>query len=160
MMQTRDYNAPTVAIPFLTLCLAVQPADAQPFRATPSLAHARAFAPPDQAERYQFLVTEAAIDLVARVYRERWPSPAPGSWAIVAGSAAEAFDAAALFDRPRLARLYGGSRPRVARGPIGAPQPTAVVLLLSPFPAADLSHLNQGTLIMVVQVPWPASESP
>lgn len=63
------------------------------------------------------------------------------------------FDTAALYDRARLARLYRGKTPRIARGPIiesGAV--THVVLLLSPYPEADLKRLNPGTLIMQVSL--------
>lgn len=68
-------------------------------------------------------------------------------------NAAEAFDGAALFDRARLARLYGGRAPQAARGPIiEHGRVTAVVLLLSPYPDADLNRLHPGTLIMVVRL--------
>jgi hypothetical protein len=145
-----DYNAPTILTLWLALTLAFQVGETLPFPATPSPAHARLFAPPQSAERYQFLLTDASIEDVARICRERWPSPSKGSWAVAPGSAGEAFDVAALFDRPRLARLYGGTRPKTARGPIGSPNTRAVVLLLSPYPEADLKRLNAGTLIMVV----------
>jgi hypothetical protein len=147
-----DYNALTIPTLLLTLSLAFQLAETFPFPSRPSPPHARLFAPPQGAEGYQFLLTDASIDDVARFCRERWPSPSKGSWTVAPGSAGEAFDVAALFDRSRLARLYGGSRPKIARGPIGSPNTRAVVLLLSPYPEADLKRLNAGTLIMVVEL--------
>jgi hypothetical protein len=91
---------------------------------------------------------------VASFYRERWPSEDRGSWTIERTGPNEVFDGAALFDRARLARLYGGQPVRVARGPIVENgRVTATVLLVSPYPEADLQHLNHGTLIMTVRVP-------
>lgn len=77
-------------------------------------------------------------------------------------NAAEAFDGAALFDRARLARLYGGRAPQAARGPIiEHGRVTAVVLLLSPYPDPDLDRLHPGTLIMVVRfAPGPGASGP
>lgn len=152
MASNGDYNALTIPTLFLALSLAFQLAETLPLPARPSPPHARLFAPPHGAERYHFLLTEASIDDVARLCRERWPSPSKGSWMVAPGSAGDAFDVAALFDRSRLARLYGGSRPKIARGPIGSPNTRAVVLLLSPYPDADLRRLNPGTLIMVVEL--------
>lgn len=69
----------------------------------------------------------------------------------------ELFDGAALYDRARLARLYGGKGPRMARGPIlERGRVTHTVLLVSPYPEADLRSLNTGTLIMTVTIPAPA----
>ncbi len=101
---------------------------------------------------YAFLTTAETLDTVAADYRERYPSPDTRSWTIGTISPLEVFDAAALYDRARLARLYGGKTPRIARGPIienGAV--THVVLLLSPYPEPNLKRLNPGTLIMVVR---------
>lgn len=119
--------------------------------------HARAFAPPAAAARFEFSVTAEPIEIVAAYYRERWPSHDRGTWTIAQGPAAEAFDSAAMFDRGRLARLYGGRHPRLARGPIVVEGSDFVVLLMSPYPEADLTGLNQGTLVMIVrsEVPGP-----
>jgi hypothetical protein len=63
------------------------------------------------------------------------------------------FDAAALFDRARLARVYGGKAPRIARGPlVEHGVVTGTVLLVSPYPEPDLERLNPGTLIMTVRL--------
>jgi hypothetical protein len=119
--------------------------------ATPSPAHARFFAPPARVAQFQFARTDLPIEVVAQFYRERWPPLDPRSWKLERVVAAEAFDGAALFDRARLARLYGGRNPRIARGPITTERGgTAVVLLVSPYPEADLRDLNRGTLIMTV----------
>lgn len=89
---------------------------------------------------------------MARHYRQCSPPRATGSWVVAQTAAVEAFDSAALFDRAKLARLYGGRHPRIARGPIGRYRTDHVVLLLSPYPEADFSRLNPGTLIMTVRI--------
>lgn len=124
-----------------------------PPRTRPSPEHAALFAPPARAARFRFARTPDSIDTVARFYRERFPSSDPRSWTIQRIAATEVFDGAALFDRARLARLYGGRPPRVSRGPVtrgGAV--VEVILLVSPYPEPDLRHLNPGTLIMRGQI--------
>lgn len=121
--------------------------------AQPSPAHARLFAPPARAADFTFETTSAAIEEVVGEFRARWPSPNPATWRVDRVTAGELFDGSALFDRARLARLYGGRPPRVARGPITRDGVVIVVVqLLSPYPEADLSRLNHGTLIMRVRV--------
>ncbi len=109
------------------------------------------FAPPARADRYEFLTSSETIDVMAAEYRRVHPSPDPRSWVIHRIGALDVFDGAALYDRARLARLYRGRTPRVARGPIiENGSVTRVVLLLSPYPEPNLERLNPGTLIMVV----------
>jgi hypothetical protein len=111
------------------------------------------FAPPARAAAFDFARTDASIETVAQFYRERWPARDPRSWRIERQAAKDAFDGAALYDRSRLARLYGGRDPRVARGPMTqGGQVVKVVLLMSPYPEADLQSLNPGTLIMTVSL--------
>jgi hypothetical protein len=151
-----DYNAATTRTLPLALSLAVLAPTARaqepPFTVTTSAAHARVFAPPARADRFAFSVTGDPIDAVANFYRQRWPSDDERSWVIAPGPAVEAFDSAAVFDRARLARLYGGRLARIARGPIARAGTDHVVMLLSPYPEADLRRLNPGTLIMEVSV--------
>jgi hypothetical protein len=109
-------------------------------------------APPALADRFEFSFTAETIEVVADFYKERWPSEDEGSWVVAPGPAVEAFDSAAIFDRARLARLYGGRSPRIARGPVVGEDTDYVVLLMSPYPDADLRRLNPGTLIMEVRV--------
>lgn len=118
-----------------------------------SPAHAALFAPPARAGLFMFETTLEPIDEVAASYRARSPWPPAGAWTIGRSGPNDVFDAAALYDRPRLARLYGGRPIRVARGPIiENGRVTHTVLLLSPYPEPDLEHLNSGTLIMTVRV--------
>lgn len=126
----------------------------------PSPEHAAVFAPVRRADRFHFYVSDLSIEHVAALLAQRLPEGVP-SFQIRPGSALDAFDNQAPFDRYRLARLFGGSRPRIARGPLfrdaGDRQPIAAVLLMSPYPEPDLVRLNAGTLIMVVDVPSPTT---
>jgi hypothetical protein len=142
----------------LSLCGVVSGAAAAPahFPARPSPEHVTVFAPPGREERFRFLVTEAPIDEVARFYRERAPQGAVAPFLAQRGGAAEAFDSLAPFNRFKLAQLYGGQAPLIARGPVAlsahSDEVAEVVLLMSPYPEADLRRLNPGTLIMVVSL--------
>jgi hypothetical protein len=123
-------------------------------RSRPCGEYVRLFAPPARAYAFRFSCSEDPIDSVARFYRTEWPSPEPRSWTIERLAAGDAFDRAALFDRSRMARLYGARQPRIARGPVSLDgRVVEVVMLMSPYPAADLGSLREGTLIMTVQVP-------
>lgn len=140
-------------LPVVACAAVLLAAAADPPRMTPSPEHASLFAPPARATQFAFARTPDSIDVVARFYRERFPSVEPRSWAIERLAATEVFDGAALFDRARLARLYAGRTPRVARGPVTRDgQVVEVVLLLSPYPEPDLRRLNPGTLTMTVGV--------
>jgi hypothetical protein len=150
--------APARGAAAAVLCLTVLPtvpfrAVAQPPQITASPAHVRLFAPPARAAAFRFDRTDAPIESVAQLYRQRWPAADPRSWRIERQAARDAFDGAALYDRARLARLYAGRDPRVARGPVTEnAEVVQVVLLMSPYPEADLRRLNPGTLIMTVAV--------
>jgi len=102
---------------------------------------------------YAFATTSESLDRVVAYYRQRWPSDDPRSWKTETLGPLDVFDAAALFDRARLARVYGGTTPRIARGPIREHGVvTHAVLLVSPYPEPDLKRLKPGTLIMTVEV--------
>ena len=60
--------------------------------------------------------------------------------------ALDAFGAAGAYDRARLARLYGGTRVRVARSWSRNGQEFVSITRLSPYPDASLTHLEPGTL--------------
>ena len=60
----------------------------------------------------------------------------------------DAFGTAGSYDRSALARLYGGTRARVARGWIQEGGRFESVTLISPFPDATLTHLLPGTMVI------------
>lgn len=120
---------------------------------TASPAHAALFAPPARASLFAFATTSESFDRVLADYRKRWPSSDPRVWKVERIGPNDVFDGAALYDRARLARVYRGQAPRIARGAIVENgRVTHTVLLVSPYPEPDLERLNRGTLIMTVTV--------
>jgi hypothetical protein len=141
-LENGDYNAGIPALLLIALVTSASPA------------HALIFAPPARVALFSFATTDERLDRVAAYYRQRWPSDDPRSWKVETSGPADAFDGAALFDRARLARLYGGKVMRIARGPIVENgHVTHTVLLVSPYPDPELKSLYQGTLIMTVEIP-------
>ena len=60
--------------------------------------------------------------------------------------ALDAFGTAGTYDRPALARLYGGTRVQVSRGWMRTGGRFESITRLSPYPDASLTHLLPGTL--------------
>ena len=73
---------------------------------------------------------------------------APSDWTIEALEAADAFGGAGAYHHAALARLYGGRRPRVARGWTEDADRFEAVTLISPHPNATVTALEPGTLII------------
>jgi hypothetical protein len=65
---------------------------------------------------------------------------------IEAMEALDAFGGAGTYDRPALARLYGGTRVQVARGWTRSGGRFESITRLSPYPDPSLTHLLPGTL--------------
>ena len=62
--------------------------------------------------------------------------------------ALDAFGTAGSYDRAKVAQLYGGSKPKVARGWQQQGDRFESVTLVSPYPDATLLHLEPGTLVI------------
>jgi hypothetical protein len=60
----------------------------------------------------------------------------------------DAFGAAGSYDRSRVVRLYGGSRPQVARGWRQQGDRFESITLISPYPDESLARLIRGTLVI------------
>src|SRR4051812_36970349 len=60
--------------------------------------------------------------------------------------ALDAFGTAGAYDRPSLARLYGGTRVQVSRGWVRTGARFESITRLSPYPDAALTRLMPGTL--------------
>lgn len=65
---------------------------------------------------------------------------------IEALEALDAFGTAGAYDRPALARLYGGTRVQVARGWTRTGSRFESITRLSPYPDASMTRLLPGTL--------------
>ena len=71
----------------------------------------------------------------------------PG-WTIERLDPLDAFGAAGSYDRSRLARVYGGTRPLVARGWQQRGKEFTSMTLISPYPDVTFSRLEGGTLVI------------
>jgi hypothetical protein len=123
----------------------------------------RLFAPiGTRAAAYRIFVTTLPIDaLLGRLAQDPSLLHPPGAWAPAPVLPADAFGQTGRYDRSRLARLYGAQRPVVARGPRGAAgRPTEAWTLISPYPGPDLTRLEPGTMLIVVDLGWPLSDDP
>jgi hypothetical protein len=123
----------------------------------------RLFAPfGTRAAAYRIFVTTLPIDrLLGRLAQDPSLLHPPGAWVPAPVLPADAFGQTGGYDRSRLARLYGAHRPVVARGPRGAAgRPAEAWTLVSPYPSRDLTHLESGTMLIVVDLEWPLSDDP
>ena len=73
---------------------------------------------------------------------------APPEWTVEALEALDAFGRGGAYNRAALARLFGGTRARVARGWTLRGDRFEAVTLVSPHPDATLSRLESGTLVI------------
>jgi hypothetical protein len=123
----------------------------------PSPPHTRLFVAPALHDgRAEAFVVEASIEDAAAEYRQILQPPHRSSFRVEAVAPGEAFGGAAIYDRARVARLYGGRRARLARGPvIRDGRVEEMVTLISPYPDARLERLVEGTLIIVLRIRRP-----
>jgi hypothetical protein len=80
-------------------------------------------------------------------------NPAAGAWEVEKTGVIDAFGAEGPYDKGRLARLFGGSSPRAARGALVTPPGRVAVALVSPYPDLAITSLQQGTLVIVTRLP-------
>ncbi len=77
----------------------------------------------------------------------------PGAWQARATTPSAAFGEAAEYNRWQIARLYGATRARVARGArVADGRVPEAWTLISPYPDPDLERLNGGTLLIVLRM--------
>jgi hypothetical protein len=95
---------------------------------------------------------EAIARLAARL-RALDSAPAPGAWQVERAGVFDAFGAEGPYDKARLARLFGGSSPSVARGTLATTAGRRAFTLISPSPDASLSALRPGTMVIVTRLP-------
>ena len=72
---------------------------------------------------------------------------------VLVGPFTPGFVAEPPYDKGRLARLFGGSSPWVARGSLATPRGRIAVALISPYPDLAITTLRQGTLVIVTRLP-------
>ena len=107
---------------------------------------------PDGA--FEAYVSDESIDALARRLARLNPSAeSRASWIVRRVDVWEAFGSASRFDRYPVMRLYGGIRPRLARGPIVQDgRVVASATLISPYPESSLDRLQTGTLVVVLRL--------
>jgi hypothetical protein len=105
-------------------------------------------------DAYLVYVSEERIeDVAARIRRASEQPPPAGAWAIAPAELEEAFGSVPRWDRSRVARLYGGTFPRMARGPMVRDGRVVMsVTLVSPYPDAAYERLQPGTLVLVTNL--------
>jgi hypothetical protein len=94
-----------------------------------------------------------AIDRLAARLRALDPAPAPGAWQVQRAGVFDAFGGEGPYDKARLARLFGGSLPSVARGTLVTTAGRRAFTLISPCPDASISLLRPETMVIVTRLP-------
>jgi hypothetical protein len=114
-----------------------------------------------RAGAYGIFVTALPIDaLLGRLAPDPSLLHPPGAWVAAPVLPTDAFGQTGRYDRSRLARLYGARRPVVARGPRGVGgRPAEAWTLISPYPSRDLSRLEPGTMLIVVDLESPLADN-
>jgi hypothetical protein len=102
-----------------------------------------------------FAVYRSAEDLTSLAARLRAldAHPAAGAWDVEKTGVFDAFGTEGPYDKGRLARLFGGSSPRAARGSLVMPPARVAVALISPYPDLAITSLQRGTLVIVTRLP-------
>ena len=95
-----------------------------------------------QRGRYEVCTTSQSIEEAVAEGRP------VGRDAIEPLEALEAFGTAGTYNRAALARLYGGTRVRVARRWQQRDDQFVSETLLTPYPDPSLTHLNPGTMVI------------
>lgn len=127
-------------------------------RATPDLgtrdrALERQFTPiaaPDGA--YEVSTVETSITELAAALKSLDGAPTPGAWQVTHPEAHEAFGQAGIYDRFKLAELFGGQRLSVVRGSLAAGGYRTAYTLISPYPDGTLSRVVHGTMVIQVRI--------
>lgn len=104
-------------------------------------------APPGTYAVYR--VSRGIAELTASL-RALDASPAPGAWEPTRPESHDAFGQAGLYDRYRLAQLFGGRRLTLVRGSLCREGVTRAYTLISPYPDPSLSRIETGTMVIVL----------
>jgi hypothetical protein len=93
------------------------------------------------------------IETLAAALTALDPSTAEGAWLVERAGVFDAFGSEGPYDKPRLALLFGGSSPSVARGTLVTVEGRLALTLIEPYPDAALASLRQGTMVIVTKLP-------
>jgi hypothetical protein len=101
---------------------------------------------------YTVTTTNRPIADLAAALKACDAAPAEGAWQVTRPEVHDAFGQAGVYDRARLAQLFGGKRLSVVRGSLAREDGRDAYTLISPFPEASLTTVNPGTLVIVLHV--------
>ena len=101
---------------------------------------------------YTVTTTDRTIADLTAALKRCDAAPAEGAWQLTRMEAHEAFGQAGIYDRLRLAQLFGGTRVDVVRGSLAHDGLRDGYTLISPYPDASLTAVNPGTLVIVLHV--------
>ena len=115
----------------------------------------RLFAPTAHQSAYQTSVSADGLDTVLMsIAGDSSLVRSPGAWLAQTQAPVDVFGRSGPYDRWALARLYGSRQPRVARGArMDQGRVVESWTLVSPYPSADLTRLEPGTLRIVLRTP-------
>ena len=104
------------------------------------------------AGAYTVTTTDSAIADLAVALKACDAAPAEGGWQVTRLEAHDAVGQAGIYDRLRLAQLFGGTRVDVVRGSLARDGLRDGYTLISPYPDASLTAVNPGTLVIVLHL--------
>ena len=104
-----------------------------------------------RAAAYRIFVSSDDLDTALNRLNIEPAARAAGTWAPRPVGPLDAFGQGGAYDRSRVVRLYGATRPRVARGTIAVDGGAEFWTLVSPHPDAPLRRLEPGTLLLVLR---------
>jgi hypothetical protein len=85
----------------------------------------------------------------------------PGAWTIKDSGPLDAFGDVGIYDRSKLARLFGGKPARLVRAPIERDgRVVASLTLIAPYPDPQLTRLLPGTLAILFVLDPPKPQGP
>jgi hypothetical protein len=106
------------------------------------------------AGTYVVYRSERSIYDISAALKAEDPDPPPGAWTAERQDPLDAFDGASRADRFRLAELYVGFHPLVARGSLVRDGDRRAYTLISPYPDPSLTRLEPGTMVIVFHIPF------
>ena len=152
----RQYNSRTLGTTAVLLLLSgvLSAQLGEPWRESPAFVTLFAPAGP-RAGAYTAYVSSLDLDAtLSRLAGDATLMRTPGAWEPRTLAPTDAFGQSGRYDRSKLARLYGGRAPRVARGSRARDgRATETWTLISPYPDTDLQKLDAGTLLLVLRLP-------
>jgi hypothetical protein len=98
-----------------------------------------------------FRSTRPILHLAAEL-RALDPAPRADAWKVAPLGPGDALGSSAPYDAAKVARLYVGTVPSVARGSLRTDEGVVGYTLVSPWPDANLASLQPGTMTIVVHV--------